>query len=809
MKKAGSLLIVDDNKSVLDSLQLFLKRKFEEVIICSNPNQIPNLLSCSKFDVVLLDMNFSTGINNGNEGLFWLKEILKIDSTLVVIFFTAYAEVNLAVNAMKYGATDFILKPWDNKKLLATLKSGVELHQTRQKVECLEIQKQFLEQDLNQNFEKIIGDSQAMKPIFETIRKVANTDANVLILGENGTGKELVARELHLMSGQKNNIFMGVDLGSLSESIFESELFGHVKGAFTDAKEDRMGRFQSASGGSLFLDEIGNLSSAIQAKLLAALQNRKVTPLGSNREDHIDIRLICATNQNIKEMVKTGDFREDLLYRINTIQIELPPLRNRGNDIITIAEHFLKRYADKYGKAELKLRAETKDKLLSYLWPGNIRELRHCMERAVILNDKEELNPEDFLLETQNTRIDLGGSPISLDEAEQLIIANSLKRNQGNISHVAKELNIGYNELFSEFDLINKSIENIKIESENRNQYFKVLVEHVGVGLVSFNEKGKVFLFNGAAKEIFNKENLFHIQHLDRIQDGISSLILGLEPSEQKLISLFRNHEMIQLSVKATKLKIFGENLSLVSFQNIKNELDDKELDSWQKLIRVLTHEIMNSISPINSSLSTLIDFYCNEDTDEQISIKDVDAEMISDTLSGLKIIDERIKGMLDFVQRFRNIAIIPKPNIRFVDIRDRIVSLSNLFSEKFRIYGIEFSLICSEKKVDLNVDPVLLDQIIINLLTNSIQAVQGKDVKLITLRVGRNEEESVFIDIEDNGSGIEKELQEEVFVPFFTTKENGSGVGLSLSRQLMRLHGGTISFKSIPNKQTLFRLQF
>ena len=457
MKKVGRLLIVDDNKSVLDSLQLFLKHKFEKVFICSNPNQIPNLISSHRVDVVLLDMNFSTGINNGNEGLFWLKEILKLDSSLVVMLFTAYADVHLAVNAMKEGATDFILKPWDNKKLLATLKSGVELHQTRLKVENLEVQKQFLERDLNQNFENIIGDSESMKPIFKTIGKVANTDANVLILGENGTGKELIARELHMMSARKRNIFMGVDLGSLSESIFESELFGHVKGAFTDAKEDRKGRFQSASGGSLFLDEIGNLSSAMQAKLLAALQNRKVTPLGSNREDHVDIRLICATNQNINEMVKAGNFREDLLYRINTIQIQLPPLRNRGNDILKLAEHFLKRYGDKYGKTNMKLRQETKDKLLSYSWPGNIRELRHCMERVVILNDKDELHPEDFLLETSNQSIELGDNPISLDEAERLIIENSLKRHYGNISNVAKELNIGRQTLYRKIEKYNIS----------------------------------------------------------------------------------------------------------------------------------------------------------------------------------------------------------------------------------------------------------------------------------------------------------------------------------------------------------------
>ena len=385
----------------------------------------------------------------------------------------------------------------------------------------------------------------------------------------------------------------------------------------------------------------------------------------------------------------------------------------------------------------------------------------------------------------------------------------SIRNNDTSIKFQNRKSNLGYNELFTQFDLINKSIQNIKIENENRNQYFKVLVEHVGVGLISFNENGKVFLFNGAAKEIFNKADLFHIQHLDRIQDGISSLILDLEPSEQKLISLFRNHEIIQLSVKATKLKMSDENLTLVSFQNIKNELDDKELDSWQKLIRVLTHEIMNSISPVNSSLSTLIDFYHDEDTNEQISIKEVDAEMISDTISGLEIIEDRINGMLDFVHRFRDIAIVPKPNIQRVDILERIVNVSNLFSEKFRLSEIEFSLICKDTKVDLNVDPVLLDQIIINLLTNSIQAFQGIEDKKIIIRVGRNEEEKVFIEIEDNGCGIEKDLQEEIFVPFFTTKIDGSGVGLSLSRQLMRLHRGTIFFKSVPHKKTQFRLQF
>ncbi len=452
MNKQGHILIVDDNKSVLSSLHLFLKHKFEKVVTCSNSSQIHDLVSNNCFNVVLLDMNFATGANNGNEGLYWLQELLKIDSKLVVILFTAYGDIDLAVNAMKYGATDFILKPWDNKKLSATLKSGVELYRTKQKVEQLKDQNNFLEQDLNQSFEGLIGDSEVMKPIFSTIKKVAKTDANMLILGENGTGKELVAREIHMQSLRHKEIFMGVDLGALSESIFESELFGHVKGAFTDAKEDRKGRFQSASGGSLFLDEIGNLSLAMQAKLLAALQNRRVTPLGSNKEDQIDIRLICATNQNITEMVKEDSFREDLLYRINTIQIEIPPLRNRGNDILKIANHFLQRYAEKYGKAFAPFSREVQEKLLAYSWPGNIRELRHCMERGAIMSDKYELVPADFSLELESGSIQLGHTPISLDEAEKLIIQNAIKRLNGNISHVAKELQIGRQTLYRKLD---------------------------------------------------------------------------------------------------------------------------------------------------------------------------------------------------------------------------------------------------------------------------------------------------------------------------------------------------------------------
>lgn len=448
--KNGKLLIVDDNKSVLSSLRLFLKRYFEVLVTCNNPNQIPTLLRENQFDVVLLDMNFSAGVNNGNEGLYWLQEALKYDSSLVVILFTAYGDVQLAVDAMKYGASDFLLKPWDNKKLLDTLQNGVELHRTRleeHQEECL-----LMNESEKKRFEHLLGESEVMQSVYRTIEKVAKTDANVLILGENGTGKELIAREIHAQSMRNEKVFVSVDLGSLSDNLFESEMFGHTKGAFTDAKEDREGRFLAASGGSIFLDEIGNLPLQAQAKLLTALQNRKITPLGSNQESEIDIRLITATNADINQLVYDGKFREDLLYRINTIVITLPALRDRGEDILLLVHYFAEKYAMKYQKNIPELHSDAKAKLLRYSWPGNIRELQHCMERAIILSDNEELRVEDFQLNQKQDNVDLGAQPISLEEGEKLIIANAMKRHKGNISQMARELNIGRQTLYRKIE---------------------------------------------------------------------------------------------------------------------------------------------------------------------------------------------------------------------------------------------------------------------------------------------------------------------------------------------------------------------
>lgn len=448
LKSNGKLLLVDDNLSVLKSLELFLKNKFETVTLLRNPNQIPSMMEQIDYDIVLLDMNFTSGVNTGNEGLFWLRRIIKSYPSIVVILITAYADIELAVTAIKDGATDFIVKPWDNEKLLATLQAGMQLRESRREVSKLRNKQILIKEDIDKQFQMCMGKSEIIKSIYAKIAKVAKTDASVLITGENGTGKEIIAREIHNLSKRKDEVFITVDLGSISESLFEGEMFGHSRGAFTDAKESRIGRFENASGGTLFLDEIGNLSVSLQAKLLSALETRKITPLGSNKIIPLDIRLISATNKNLQEMIKSELFREDLLYRINTVQIELPSLRERPEDIVSLAEFFLKDFAVKYDKKSVRLNSSAIEALTNYYWPGNIRELKHTIEKAVILCDSEAIKPEDLALSrSQYNNSDITFN-ISFEEAEKKIILSALTKHKWNISETSKELNIGRQTLY-------------------------------------------------------------------------------------------------------------------------------------------------------------------------------------------------------------------------------------------------------------------------------------------------------------------------------------------------------------------------
>ena len=447
--KKRKLLIVDDNKNVLTALTRLLEMEFDEVHTASNPNLIHNMVISNDYDTILLDMNFSAGVNSGNEGLFWMKEILKIVQNAIIIPITAYGDIDLAVRAVKEGATDFVVKPWDNDKLLATLNSAYNLRQAKLEVELLKDKQKSLVEKIDKKYSSMIGSSPVMQEIHKTIKKVAGTNVNVLILGENGTGKELVAREIHRQSSRNREIIVSVDMGSLNESLFESEMFGYEKGAFTDAKEMRKGRFEIASNGTLFLDEIGNLSLSMQAKLLAILQNRTFTRIGANTPKEFDIRLICATNKNLKGMISEGLFREDLFFRINTIEITIPPLRDRGIDILELADFFLNNFKAKYGKNLLKLNKDTSNALKNYHWPGNIRELEHTIEKAVILCDYETLKPDDLYLPKQEALRSSEDIALTFDEIEKQGILKALERNKGNIFKTAKELNIARQTLYN------------------------------------------------------------------------------------------------------------------------------------------------------------------------------------------------------------------------------------------------------------------------------------------------------------------------------------------------------------------------
>jgi len=443
------LLIIDDNAQILESLKILLDEEFEVLETLRKPDLIPERLQHQSFDIVLMDMNFAVGETSGQEGMYWLQEIMKKDPLAIVILITAFGDIELAVEAIKQGATDFITKPWNPDKLIATLKSGYELRKSRLEVRNLRDKQFQLTSEIDKNFSMFTGSSVGMKRIQETVKKVSGTDVNILILGENGTGKEVIAREIHRQSDRAEEVFISVDLAALSESLFESEMFGHVKGAFTDAREDRPGRFEVANGGTLFLDEIGNLSLSIQSKLLQVLQNREVIRVGATQTVPVDIRLISATNKPIHEMVSELTFREDLFFRINTIKIEIPPLRERIPDIPGLTDFFLKEYTRKYEKPFLKINSKALNKLCSYAWPGNIRELKHTMEKSVILCESSTIKPEELYLSAGNSTHKTGKITHKLTNMEKNAIAKVIEECRGNYSLAAKMLGISRTTLYA------------------------------------------------------------------------------------------------------------------------------------------------------------------------------------------------------------------------------------------------------------------------------------------------------------------------------------------------------------------------
>ena len=436
----GKILIVDDNEDVLFALNLLLEPYVEKIKVTTSPARIEYFMDNFNPDIILLDMNFSRDASSGQEGFLWLEKILQKDPQAVVLFITAYADTEKAVKAIRAGAIDFIPKPWETEKLLATISSAIRLRQTR--TEVVALKEQLTALSAPDEGVEIIGESPAILEVIHTIKKISGTDANILLLCENGTGKDLIARAIYQNSPRNGAPFVPIDLGAIPETLFESELFGYEKGAFTDARKDKAGRMETASGGTLFLDEIGNLSLPMQARLLTAIEKRQITRLGSTQPKNIDIRLICATNADIHNMVTTGKFRQDLLYRINTIEIPIPPLRERGKDILLLARYFLNRYCYKYKKEITGFTRDTKQKLLQYNWPGNVRELQHAVERAVILAPGKLLEPDNFMLRPPYSSTTGDLETLNLMELEQKAIEKAMKKCEGNISRAAEMLGI-------------------------------------------------------------------------------------------------------------------------------------------------------------------------------------------------------------------------------------------------------------------------------------------------------------------------------------------------------------------------------
>jgi len=434
--KKATVLVVDDDTDVLTAVKLLLKTEVLEIITEKNPENINSILTRNQIDLVLLDMNFNSTMNTGNEGIYWLRKIKEWKPNVCVIMITAYGHIDLAVRSLKEGANDFVVKPWHNEKLIETITDLLDKQEGPKKPKIVKT---------NAGGTDILGESEAMQDIFYKVNKIAPTDANILILGENGTGKDLMAKAIHERSLRANKPFIKVDVGALTDTLFESELFGHRKGAFTDAREDRMGRFEEAEGGTLFLDEIGNISLQQQAKLLTVLQNRQVTRLGNNKAVDINIRLICATNVPLQELANENKFRKDLIYRINTVEITMPPLRRRSNDIPLLARHFAKIYATKYLKPAVDFSAQAVNKLLLYGFPGNVRELQYTIERAVIMADETTLQPDDLIFSSLETNLPAtteSADNVPLSEMEKNAILRVIEKHNGNITRAAKELGL-------------------------------------------------------------------------------------------------------------------------------------------------------------------------------------------------------------------------------------------------------------------------------------------------------------------------------------------------------------------------------
>lgn len=885
MAKEGTLLIVDDNRSILAALRLLLEKYFARVLTLPTPNRLATTLREEQIDVILLDMNFTAGINTGNEGIYWLGEIHARRPDIKVVLFTAYADIDLAVRAMRDGAVDFVVKPWDNDRLVASLRNAYNLARSAREVKQLK----EIKRELASEQPMFWGESPAMARIREIVEKVAATDANILITGENGTGKEMLAREIHNRSARSGELMVSVDMGAVPETLFESELFGHVKGAFTDARADRAGKFEVADHGTLFLDEIGNLPPHLQSKLLTAIQGGRIFRVGSNTPVAVDIRLICATNRDLFGMVaRGGEFREDLLYRINTIHIDLPPLRQRREDILPLAEMFLKRYATKYNKPIEGFDQAAVREMDEYPWAGNIRELQHTVEKAVIMSDGRRITPATLLLrplrpqcrpwhsrrsKRWRPRHDRSGdgalrrqpyrggaaaghhAPDTLQQDQTLrvmkregiaygpvigytalliaasgalgwvvtgswyplaillvpVIGIAAYRLIGLYSDSIRRVTFMFNAINnddftfrfhedpSKVDngMLNAALNRIKeilvrakVRAEERERYYQLIMEYARTGLITINDAGSVYQANGEALRIFGLPRLTHIQQLELPAPEAYRVLTKIRPGEKHHVSCVTETGEMSLSLGCSEIVLEKRRLRVVVISDINSELSEMQIESWSKLTRILTHEIMNSLAPITSLSDTLLH---------------IDRTMNADVAHGLDTISATSRRLMAFVDNFRRFTKIPVPQKAPFEVRGLLEHAMTLIAAE----GIRIRLDVEPANTMIYADQMLVGQVVVNLLKNAREAVGTRRDACIEITSRIDPQENVVIEISNNGGAIPAEVTENIFTPFFTTKPDGSGIGLSVSRRIMQLHKGSLRLTANTDNRVTFTLLF
>lgn len=886
MTKEGTLLVVDDNRSILAALQLLLGNHFERVLTLPSPNQLISTLRREPVDVVLLDMNFTAGINTGNEGFYWLQEIQRNRPDVKVVLFTAYADIDLAVRAMRDGAVDFVVKPWDNERLVSALRNACSLARSQREVKRLK----EIKRELTQEEPMFWGTSPAMMRIREIVEKVAATDANILITGENGTGKEMLAREIHNRSARHRELMVSVDMGAIPETLFESELFGHVKGAFTDARADRAGKFEAANGGTLFLDEIGNLPPHLQSKLLTALQSGRIVRVGSNTPVKVDIRLISATNRDLYGMVAEGRFREDLLYRINTIHIDLPPLRQRREDILPLAEAFLRRYAAKYGKAIEGVRragperngglplggqhpraaAHGREGCDPRRRPGDHpgdaaappraattgRSRHHDPRRDGALDDR----PGHVPLQRQHDRGGPAAGHHPPDALQQDQTIRPMKRPKGiaygpMIAHsgvlaaaalasgwlVARQLyplllvsiplmvlefcrilscygdsvrrvtfmfdaidnddlTFRFNENPSKVDstMLNAALNRIreillrtKLRAEERERYYQLIMECAQTGLITINDTGSVYQANGEALRIFGLQRMTHILQLKESAPEVFRALGSIRPGEKLRVSCITEAGEMALTLGCSEITLEKQRRRVVSVSDINSELNEMQVESWSKLTRILTHEIMNSLAPITSLSDTLLH---------------IGKPLDSDIERGLDTISATSHRLMTFIEGFRRFTRIPEPQREPFEVRELIRQAVVLTAAEKD--GVRIRTDIEPADTMIYADKAQLGQVTVNLLKNAREAVAGRSDGEIEIRSRIDAAEHVVIEISNNGGAIPTEVTENIFTPFFSTKPDGSGIGLSLSRRIMQLHGGSLRLTANTDRKVTFTLR-